>query len=155
MKLIRSIAMDTDHTYHGTPCEVTRVDLYISEDVITPDVLRIAKQNQVMRLHEHAKRMPHRYWQKPEGRPYASELLSPAAGNAQRRIDMCDSGEAEKKPRLFYWEEAEDAWLPASLAIEDNFAEAEMSMLTDGEEKEIKIKRVDMTDAEYEAMPED
>lgn len=68
---------------------------------------------------------------------------------------MCDSGDMPKKPRLFYYEEAENAWLPAVLAIEDNYAEAEVSMLDDGEEREIKIKRIDMTDAEYEAMPEE
>ena len=68
---------------------------------------------------------------------------------------MCDSGDMPKKPRLFYYEEAENAWLPAVLAIEENFAEAELSMLDDGEEREIKIKRIDMTDAEYGAMPED
>ena len=68
---------------------------------------------------------------------------------------MCDSGDMPKKPHLFYYEEAENAWLPASLAIEDNYAEAELSMLDDGEEREIRIKRIDMTDAEYGAMPED
>jgi len=67
---------------------------------------------------------------------------------------MCDSGDMPKKPRLFYYEEAEDAWLPASLAIEQNFADAELSMLDDGEVKDIKIKRIDMTDTEYEGMPE-
>ena len=68
---------------------------------------------------------------------------------------MCDSGDMPKKPRLFYYEEAENAWLPASLALEDNYAEAELTMLEDGEVRELRIKRIDMTDAEYEAMPED
>ena len=67
---------------------------------------------------------------------------------------MCDSGGMPKKPRLFYYEEAENAWLPATWALEENFAAAELDMLDDGEEKEIRIKRLDMTDAEYEAMPE-
>lgn len=67
---------------------------------------------------------------------------------------MCDSGEMPKKPRLFYYEEAENCWLPASLAIEENFADAELSMLDNQEVKDIRIKRIDMTDAEYEAMPE-
>ena len=67
---------------------------------------------------------------------------------------MCDSGDMPKKPRLFYYEEAENAWLPALLAIDDNYAEAELSMLDDGEEREIRIKRVDMTDAEFDGMPE-
>jgi hypothetical protein len=68
---------------------------------------------------------------------------------------MCDSGDFPKKPRLFYYEEAENAWLPAALAIEDNYGEAELGMLDDGEEKEIRIKRIDMTDAEFEAMSDD
>lgn len=67
---------------------------------------------------------------------------------------MCDSGEAPKKPRLFYFEEAENAWFPATLALEDNFAQAELEMLDENEEKEIRIKRQDMTDAEFEALPE-
>ena len=67
---------------------------------------------------------------------------------------MCDSGDIPKKPRLFYWEENEGAWCPAALALDDNYAEAELSSLDDGEEREIRIKRIDMTDAEYEGMPE-
>lgn len=62
MKLVRSIAMNTDHTYHGTPCEVTRIDLYLDEHLMTPEIVRIAKDNQERRLHEHAKAMPHSYW---------------------------------------------------------------------------------------------
>lgn len=68
---------------------------------------------------------------------------------------MCDSGDMPKKPRLFYYEEAENAWLPATMAIEENYAEAELSMLDPDEEREIRIKRVDMTDAEFDGMPED
>lgn len=67
---------------------------------------------------------------------------------------MCDSGDLPKKPRLFYWEEAEDAWCPAQFVFDDSYISAELDMLDDGEVREIKIKRVDMTDAEYEAMPE-
>ena len=67
---------------------------------------------------------------------------------------MCDSGDMPKKPRLFYYEEAENAWLPAVLAIESNYAEAELDGLEDGEEREIRIKRMDMTDDEYEGLPE-
>lgn len=67
---------------------------------------------------------------------------------------MCDSGDFPKKPRLFYWEEAEDAWCPAQIVFDDNYIEAELSNLDDGETRAIRIKRIDMTDAEYEAMPE-
>lgn len=72
----------------------------------------------------------------------------------ERELTMCDSGEADKKPRLFYYEEAENCWMPAALAIEENFAEEELSMLDNEEVKDIRIKRIDMTDAEYESMPE-
>lgn len=67
---------------------------------------------------------------------------------------MCDSGDMPKKPRLFYYEEAENSWLPATLAIEDNFAQAELELLDDGEERAIRIKRIDMTDAEFQGLPE-
>jgi len=74
MKLIRSIAMSTDHNYHGFPAEVTRVDHYISEDVLSPEIEAFLKQEQVRRLHSHAKAMPHVFWMRPEQRPYADEL---------------------------------------------------------------------------------
>ena len=74
MKFVRSIAMNTDHTYHGTPCEVTRIDLYMDESVMTPETVAAAKRNQVHKLREHAKAMPHRYWQKPDERLYAEDL---------------------------------------------------------------------------------
>ena len=67
---------------------------------------------------------------------------------------MCGENEP-KKPRLFYLEEAENVWCPAALALDDNYAEAELDSMDDGEERTIRIKRVDMTDAEYEGLPED
>lgn len=73
MKLIRSIAMNTDHTYHGEPIEVTRIDLWMSEEVMTPEAIAEAKKMQVATLHGHAKSMPHRYWQQPGNRPYAKD----------------------------------------------------------------------------------
>jgi len=66
MKLIRVIAMNTDHGFHGNPIEMTRVELYLDEDVITPEVVAIAKQLQEERLHSYAKSMPHRYWIEPK-----------------------------------------------------------------------------------------
>lgn len=74
MKLIRSIAMNTDHDYYGVPTEVTRVDMYVDEDAATPEVVAKLKRLQVERLHSHAKAMPHRYWQEPTSRPYSEEL---------------------------------------------------------------------------------
>jgi hypothetical protein len=74
MKLIRSISMATDHNFYGFPVEVTRVDLFIDSDVMTPEIVAIAKRLQIERLHQHAKAMPHKYWQQPNKRPYADEL---------------------------------------------------------------------------------
>ena len=50
MKLIRSIAMTTDYTFHGSPCEVTRIDLYIAEEVLSPEVIKLAERMQEERL---------------------------------------------------------------------------------------------------------
>ena len=74
MKLVRTIAMNTDHDFYANPTEVTRVELYMDPDVMTPEAVEIAKRLQVERLHSMAKAMPHRYQLHPENRPYASEL---------------------------------------------------------------------------------
>jgi hypothetical protein len=65
---------------------------------------------------------------------------------------MCGDIES-KKPRLFYWEDAVDAWIPAPDEVDnilclDGFDE-------DGEIIEIRFKRIDMTDFEYDHLPED
>lgn len=70
------------------------------------------------------------------------------------RTDMCDSGDFPKKPRLFYWEDAEDAWCPAEGLEVENIIGTDLFM-SDGEIIKIKFKRMDMTDAEFEAIPED
>lgn len=62
MKLLRTIAMSTNHDFYGNPTEVTRVELHMDPDVMTPGAVALAKQLQEERLHSHAKAMPHRYW---------------------------------------------------------------------------------------------
>ena len=57
MKLIRTIAMTTDYTYHGSPREVSRVELHLDPDMITPEVLAIAQQLQEERLLSMRKRI--------------------------------------------------------------------------------------------------
>lgn len=60
-----------------------------------------------------------------------------------------------KRPRLFYWEEAEDCWCPADgyeLTVA-NIIDVDL-FLSDGEEIEICFKRQDMTDEEHAAIPE-
>lgn len=59
---------------------------------------------------------------------------------------------SEKKARLFYYEEAENAWCPAhNLSLENVIDD---NMLAADEEVKIRFKRVDMTDAEFDALPE-
>ena len=56
-----------------------------------------------------------------------------------------------KKPRLFYWEEAVDSFVPAPEKVE-NIVDAEFSF-EEGDEITITFKRFDMSDAEMEALP--
>jgi hypothetical protein len=67
---------------------------------------------------------------------------------------MCDSGEATKKPRLFYWEEVEDAWVPAGGLDMEAEIIGGLDMLRDDEEVEIRFKRIDMSDDEFNNLPE-
>lgn len=58
-----------------------------------------------------------------------------------------------KYPRLFYWEDAEDCWCPAEGLEVDNIISTDL-FFKDGDIEEIRFKREDMTDAEFEAIPE-
>jgi len=60
----------------------------------------------------------------------------------------------EKKPRLFYYEEAVDAWIPAPDNLE-NIIALDSHFGSDKEVIEIKFKRLDLSDLEMEALPED
>lgn len=63
MKLLRIIAMPTNHNFHGNPTEISRVELWVSEDVkLTPSMVAVLKENQDMKLHSLVKAMPHGYW---------------------------------------------------------------------------------------------
>jgi len=57
----------------------------------------------------------------------------------------------DKTPRLFYWEEAVDAWCPVPVDI----CVLDPEDLDEGEVTTIQFKRVDMTDAEFDALPEE
>ena len=48
-----------------------------------------------------------------------------------------------KKPYLFYWEDAVDAWVPLTGDV-----------LVAGEVREVKIKRTDMTEEEFNNLKE-
>lgn len=56
-----------------------------------------------------------------------------------------------KRPRLFYYEEAINAWTPAPDRIEHIISVEDQ--LGDCDKQEIEFKRFDMTDAEFEAIP--
>lgn len=53
---------------------------------------------------------------------------------------------AEKKPWLFYYEEAESAFCPVPDRVADIISD---DILDDGEEFKIRFKRIDMTDDEF------
>jgi hypothetical protein len=75
-----------------------------------------------------------------------------AALKNKRHHSACPLYSTEKHPRLFYYEEAIDAWTPAPDMIENILS---CDRLDNGEDMEISFKRVDMTDEEYDAIPED
>lgn len=58
-----------------------------------------------------------------------------------------------KRPRLFYWEEAEDCWCPAETLKVEDIIGVDLFM-GDGQTEEVRFKRMDMTDAEFAAIPE-
>lgn len=57
-----------------------------------------------------------------------------------------------KIPRLFYYEEGENAFCAAPEECEVLF---DIEAIDDGEELEIIFKRIDMTDEEFENLGED
>lgn len=58
-----------------------------------------------------------------------------------------------KRPRLFYWEGAEDCWCPVGGLMVDDIITTDL-FLRDGDIEEIRFKRSDLTDEEYAAIPE-
>lgn len=57
-----------------------------------------------------------------------------------------------KKPHLFYWEDAVDAWCPAEGMDMVNIVDP--YTMDEGEIQEIQFKRIDMTDHEFNNLPE-
>ena len=64
----------------------------------------------------------------------------------------CPQYKIEKKPRLFYFEETESCWASVPKLIE-NIVDLEQFSYH-GEKIGIRFKRADMTDEEYDNMPE-
>lgn len=61
------------------------------------------------------------------------------------------------KPRLFYWSEGTDCWLIVPHNVDHDLLMwiAEAHDLEEGQEKTVRVKRVMMTDAEVDALPEE
>ncbi|MCK9370070.1 hypothetical protein M0R04_09220 [Candidatus Dojkabacteria bacterium] len=57
----------------------------------------------------------------------------------------------KKKPRLFYYEEGVDGWVPAPTDMEWLVS---LDGLQDGEVQTFSFKRKDMTDYEFKYLPE-
>ena len=64
-------------------------------------------------------------------------------------VEPC--GPDEKKPRLFYWEEGHDSFVPAPDLVENILDVEDLDV---GEDREIKFKRFDLSDNEMAALPE-
>lgn len=85
------------------------------------------------------------------GRKRLKELSAPSA----RVAPLAPKDANGKRPRLFYFEDAEGCWCPADgydLAVE-NIIDVD-SFMSDGEVIAIEFKRQDMTDEEHAAIPE-
>lgn len=83
-------------------------------------------------------------WARVEG----ADLFMPGAHHSR-----CPKFATEKRPRLFYYEEAESAWCPAPEKVE-NIVEAEWNFSPGDAPIEIQFKRVDMTDKELFELPD-
>ena len=73
-----------------------------------------------------------------------------ARGNNHHK--MCSFYKTEKFPYLFYFEDSIDAWVPAPDEVEMIIS---AGSLCENETESIKFKRVDLTDEEYDQIPED
>ncbi len=63
----------------------------------------------------------------------------------------CPKYKTEKIGRLFYWEEAVSSYCPVPDKVENIISEDNLS---DGETNEIKFKRIDMTQHDFDNLPE-
>lgn len=66
-------------------------------------------------------------------------------------IEMIDKD--ERKPTLFYFEEALNAWVPAPEKVE-NIIDARDHFSDDGEVITIEFKRIDISEREIQELPE-
>lgn len=59
----------------------------------------------------------------------------------------------DKKPRLFYWEEAVEAWCPVPEGFDPCVIGISLEDLDDKETQEVQFRRYDMTDKELLNLP--
>lgn len=71
---------------------------------------------------------------------------------SQHHHKNCDNYKTKKYPYLFYYEEACDAFIPAPEEIDGILSIEDME---ENEETEIRFKRFDLTDEEFDNLPDD
>jgi len=59
---------------------------------------------------------------------------------------------SKTKPRLFYFCEGMGAWVPVTNS--DKMLDPELDFFDDGEIKTVKFQRIDMTDEEFDNLPD-
>lgn len=69
----------------------------------------------------------------------------------RHHVPECPRYSTQEIPRLFYWDEGVDAWLPFA----ENFdADALLDNLDDGEVTELRVRRLLLTDARMDNLQE-
>lgn len=87
--------------------------------------------------------------------PRNAEKQREHAAKCAAAIDLCSESTGDpEKPRLFYFEEGVDAWIPVPFPHNEIPGIESVENFTRGEERELRLRRVDMTDAEFAALPE-
>ena len=66
----------------------------------------------------------------------------------------CPKFASEVRPRLFYFEEGCDGWVPAPDEVESIIDATSHFAGPDDDVVEIRFKRVDLTDKQYSELPE-
>lgn len=70
-----------------------------------------------------------------------------------RHHHCCPLYKTEMHPRLFYYEEACESWIPVPEKVEGELI-CTGDQLDDGEVMELRFKRIDMTDEQFYNLPE-
>ena len=73
---------------------------------------------------------------------------------AKRHHQKCPLYMTVKYPRLMYYEEAINTWTPVPIKVDGELI-CTADQLEDGDIIELMFKRVDMTDHEFDSLPED